>query len=135
MLAGFLAFILPGRGGIRAGSNTFDRLWTNVRAAYTSEFGRKVDGLTQSVANASGELQAEVPVKLAEFKNSLESNLQGEKTLEACSTTHCHDLPRFTQVSLNRQVPLVSWPLNVCLNVCMPVTTAACPYTRTFRSA
>jgi hypothetical protein len=69
VLAGFLAFILPGRGGIRAGSNTFDRLWTNVRAAYTSEFGRKVDGLTQS-ANASGELQAEVSVKLAEFKNS-----------------------------------------------------------------
>src|SRR5580700_2202201 len=41
--------------------------------SFSTESGRKIDSLTQSVATSSGRLQDEVSVKLVEFKNSLES--------------------------------------------------------------
>ena len=49
---------------------------------FTTESGRKIDGLTQSVAASSGKLQDEVSVKLVEFKNSLEGTVKETHQLQ-----------------------------------------------------
>jgi hypothetical protein len=44
--------------------------------SFSTESGRKIDSLTQSVTTSSGKLQDEVSVKLVEFKNSLEGTVK-----------------------------------------------------------
>jgi DNA recombination protein RmuC len=50
--------------------------------SFSTESGRKIDSLTQSVATSSGRLQDEVSVKLVEFKNSLESTVKETNQLQ-----------------------------------------------------
>src|SRR4029077_7631637 len=49
---------------------------------FAAKSGRKIHGLTQSVAGASGKLQGEVSAKLVEFKNSLEVTVKETHQLQ-----------------------------------------------------
>ena len=50
--------------------------------SFATESGRKIDGLTQSVATSSGRLQDEVSAKLVEFKKSLEGTVKETNQLQ-----------------------------------------------------
>jgi hypothetical protein len=83
--------------------------------SFSTESGRKIDSLTQSVAASSGKLQDEVSVKLVEFKNSLEGTVKAT-----------HQLQR-------EQTEKISRPYNPCSRAstkyscaCRPSSTRSC---------
>jgi DNA recombination protein RmuC len=72
-------------GLTRSNDQKLELLRTGVESrldSFTSESGRKVESLTQSVAVSSGKLQDEVAGKLAEFKNALEGTVKDTHQLQ-----------------------------------------------------
>jgi DNA recombination protein RmuC len=70
---------------------------------FTTESGRKIDALTQSVATSSGSLQDEVSVKLVEFKNSLEGTVKETHQLQRQQTESISGTIRTLQSTIDEK--------------------------------
>src|SRR5262249_37649693 len=70
---------------------------------FTTESGRKIDGLTQSVATSSVKLQDEVAAKLVEFKNSLDGNVRETHQLQRQQTESISGTMRTLQSAIDEK--------------------------------
>jgi DNA recombination protein RmuC len=71
--------------------------------SFTTESGRKIDGLTQSVTTSSGKLQDEVSIKLVEFKNSLEGTVKETHQLQRQQTESISGTIRTLQTTVDEK--------------------------------
>lgn len=71
--------------------------------SFTTESGRKIDGLTQSVTTSSGKLQDEVSTKLVEFKSSLEGAVKETHELQRQQTESISGTIRTLQTTVDEK--------------------------------